>query len=76
MEETQPKISKHLAKLKSMGLIKDERQEQFIFYYLDDDNEVLKDLLNRINSNANKYPIIKKDLNKLEKASEYILAKE
>ncbi len=47
MEESQPKISKHLAKLKAAGLIKDERQEQFIYYYLREDSNILKDLLKK-----------------------------
>lgn len=75
MEESQPKISKHLAKLKAAGLIKDERQEQFIYYYLREDNNILKDLLKKIILDCDKYPIIKKDLNKLEKANEYIIQK-
>ncbi|WP_027624902.1 ArsR/SmtB family transcription factor [Clostridium lundense] len=73
MEESQPKVSKHLAKLKNMGLIKDERQEQFIYYYLNDDNEILKDLLEKIILNCDNYPIIKKDLNKLETVNKCII---
>ncbi|EPY2290614.1 ArsR/SmtB family transcription factor [Clostridium sporogenes] len=75
MKESQPKISKHLAKLKAAGLIKDERQEQFIYYYLREDSNILKDLLKKIILDCDKYPITKKDLNKLEKANEYIIQK-
>ena len=75
MEESQPKISKHLAKLKAAGLIKDERQEQVIQYYVGEDSNILKDLLKKIILDCDKYPITKKDLNKLEKANEYIIQK-
>jgi len=40
--EPQPKISKHLAKLRDMGFVKDERQEQFIFYDLNLNDKVYK----------------------------------
>ncbi|ENK0838709.1 metalloregulator ArsR/SmtB family transcription factor [Clostridium botulinum] len=76
MGESQPKISKHLARLKSIGLIKDERQEQFIYYYLNYENELLKDLLHKIILNLENSSIIKKDLNNLECAGEYIISKE
>jgi len=71
LEETQPKISKHLGKLRNMGFVKDERQEQFIYYYIDSDNELLKDILGDIILNSKNYAIIKKDLINLQKADEY-----
>lgn len=71
LEETQPKISKHLGKLRNMGFVKDERQEQFIYYYIDSDNELLKDILEKIILNSENYTIIQKDLKNLQKADEY-----
>ena len=55
LEEAQPKISKHLGKLRDMGFVKDERQEQFIYYYIDKDNELLKDILEKIILNSENY---------------------
>lgn len=69
LEESQPKISKHLAKLRDMGFVKDERKEQFIYYYLSD-NEMLKDILKSIIDNSNEYEVIKEDLERLEYAHE------
>ncbi len=40
MNESQPKISKHLARLRDIGLISDERQGQFIFYNLSFKNHI------------------------------------
>ena len=71
LEEGQPKISKHLGKLRDMGFVKDERQEQFIYYYIDRDNELLKDILKSIILNSENYTILQKDLNKLGKGDEY-----
>lgn len=72
LEESQPKISKHLGKLRDMGFVKDERQEQFIFYYLSDDNPSLKSILKDIVSNIQEYPIMINDLKQLESAEKFI----
>lgn len=71
LEETQPKISKHLGKLRDMGFVKDERQEQFIYYYLDKENELLKDILTKIISNSEDYTTVQRDLQCLQKGNEF-----
>lgn len=68
-EESQPKISKHLAKLRDMGFVKDERKEKFIYYYLND-NEMLKEILKNIIDNSSQYEVIKDDLERLKYADE------
>jgi ArsR family transcriptional regulator len=70
--ESQPKISKHLAKLRDMGFIKDERQNQFIFYYLNRDSKVLNNILEDIVENIKDYPELSKDLEQLQSAEEYL----
>lgn len=72
LEESQPKISKHLAKLRDMGFVKDERREQFIYYYLDYENKFLKGVLEKILNDIEEYPTIQKDLGRLDKADGYI----
>ena len=71
LEESQPKISKHLGKLRDMGFVKDERQEQFIYYYIDKDNELLKEILENIILNSENYATVQKDLKNLQKGDEY-----
>lgn len=68
-EESQPKISKHLAKLRDLGFVKDERKEKFIYYYLSD-NQMLKEILKSIIDNPNEYEVIKNDLERLKYADE------
>jgi len=70
LEESQPKISKHLAKLRDMGFVKDERQEQFINYYLSD-NEMLEDILKNIIENSKEYKKISEDLERLKYAEKF-----
>lgn len=74
LEESQPKISKHLAKLRDMGFVKDERQEQFIFYCLNNNDKVLKAILQDIVDNLKAYPTLEKDLEKLDNAEKFIEA--
>jgi ArsR family transcriptional regulator len=74
LDEGQPKISKHLGKLRDMGFVKDERQEQFIYYYIDKDSELLKDILKKIILNVENYDTLQKDLKNLAKGEEYLEA--
>lgn len=69
-EESQPKISKHLAKLRDLGFVNDERKEKFIYYYLSDDNQMLKDILKSIINNPAEYELMKNDLERLKYADE------
>lgn len=72
MEEAQPKISKHLAKLRDMGFVKDQRKEQFIYYYLNFNNELFEEVLKTIIDNIEDYETIKNDLKRLDGAEEYL----
>jgi ArsR family transcriptional regulator, arsenate/arsenite/antimonite-responsive transcriptional repressor len=74
MEETQPKISKHLAKLRDMGFVKDERKEQFIYYYLSFNNKLFEEVLKNIVDNIEDYETIKKDIKRLDGAEDYLPA--
>lgn len=74
MEETQPKISKHLAKLRDMGFVKDERKEQFIYYYLNFDNKLFEGVIKDIVENIEEYETLKKDVEKVATAEEFLSA--
>lgn len=79
LELSQPNVSKHLGKLRDCGLLKDERQEQFIFYSLNRDNLMLDSILNRINEQMESYEIFKNDRNRLlsrEGNDEYCIGEE
>lgn len=72
MEESQPKISKHLAKLRDMGLVRDERKEQFIFYCLNIENQLFKEVIHKIVENLEDYPVLKKDMERSKEAERYL----
>ncbi len=69
---SQPNVSKHLAKLRDMGFVKDERKEQYTFYSLNIENKLFEDILQRIVDNLEDYPILKSDLEKSKAAEKYI----
>ena len=69
---SQPNVSKHLSKLRDMGIVKDERKGQFISYYLNSDDLLLKKIIQSIMDNIGKYPILKGDLEQIVDADKYL----
>lgn len=69
---SQPNVSKHLARLRDIGLIKDERKDQYTFYYLNIEDKLFEDILKKIVENLKEYPILKADLEKSKAAAKYI----
>lgn len=69
---SQPNVSKHLARLRNMGLIKDKRKEQYTFYSLSIKDELFEDILESIISNIKDYSILKSDIKKSKNAGKYI----
>lgn len=72
MEETQPKISKHLAKLRDTGFVKVERKEQFIYYFLSFDNKMYDDVLKNIIDNVQSFETLKNDVEKIYMAEKFL----
>jgi ArsR family transcriptional regulator len=72
MEETQPKISKHLAKLRDVGFVKDERKEQFIYYYLTLGDKMFENIIKNIVENKEEYETLKKDIERINIAEEFL----
>lgn len=63
---SQPKVSRHLSKLRDAGIVIDSRQGQWVFYYLNVKDNVMKDLLSVIVNNKEQYPALKTDYQKLK----------
>ncbi|QQY79857.1 ArsR family transcriptional regulator [Keratinibaculum paraultunense] len=69
---SQPNVSKHLARLRDMGLVKDEKKEQYTFYSLNLEDKIFEDILQKIVENVEEYPVLKLDLEKSKAAAKYI----
>ena len=68
----QPNVSKHLAKLRDMGFVKDERKEQYIFYSLTIQDPIFSSILETIVLNLTDYPVLVSDGEKSQSAAKYI----
>ena len=65
LELSQPKVSKHLAKLRDKGFVTVERKEQFIFYSLKIEDGALSNLIVNIVDNIENYPQLSVDSKRL-----------
>jgi ArsR family transcriptional regulator, arsenate/arsenite/antimonite-responsive transcriptional repressor len=60
---SQPSISQHLRKLKDAGMVKEERRGQWIYYSLNNQNEMfglIKDILEHVPDQTDKIKTIEK----------------
>lgn len=71
-EISQPNVSKHLARLRDMGLVKDERKDQYTFYSLNLQDKLFEKILKEIVDNIKEYPILRLDIEKSKDAAKYI----
>lgn len=58
---TQPKVSKHLGKLRDMNFVTATRKEKFIFYSLNLQDDTVKELVSKIVDRLDFYPQLKED---------------
>lgn len=70
--ETQPKISKHLRKLKDLGVVRDDRKDQFIYYSLNWDDHVMIESLRLLSHEAADDNILIQDQERLGMAEKYL----
>ncbi len=69
---SQPNVSKHLAKMRDMGFVKDEKRERFVFYSLNIEDEIFKNILNNVVANIEDYQVLKDDIKKVKGVGEYL----
>ncbi|USD36918.1 MULTISPECIES: metalloregulator ArsR/SmtB family transcription factor [Ferrimonas] len=70
-EESQPKISRHLATLRSHGLLKDRRQGQWVFYSVSQDHPGwLRNIVEALGNSNCLAETYQADVQRLEQMSE------
>lgn len=62
---SQPKVSKHLSKLRDLNYVVDERKEKYILYSLNLKDDVIKKLVQNIIEDIERYPVLTEDRNRL-----------
>lgn len=71
LKESQPKISKHLSKLRDLGLVHDERRERFIYYTLNPNYPLLMLNLEWLSQNPTN-EVYSSDLDRLKNADLFL----
>lgn len=72
MEESQPKISKHIAKIRSQQMVDTNRNEQYIYYSLKRDDNELMNLLEPIVSSLKNREPFSSDLDILQNKTSFV----
>ncbi|MCR3921202.1 MAG: metalloregulator ArsR/SmtB family transcription factor [Firmicutes bacterium] len=72
LDLSQPKVSRHLAKLRDTGFVRDQRKEQFVFYYLDVTDPVIVAMIEVIVNNISQYPLCQMDLERLADKEQFM----
>lgn len=65
LQESQPKISRHLSKLRDAGLVRDNRNGQWVFYSIDLSETAELEIIEIIAKNRVDYQILNDDLERL-----------
>jgi len=63
---SQPQISRHLARLRDSGYVRDERQGQWVFYYTNFDNTAIKEVMETILRNIDEFPQLEIDIKRYQ----------
>lgn len=74
LDLSQPKVSKHLAKLRDVGVVEDEKIDKFVFYKLSNLDKDQKTILNEILSHIKSYPQLANDQLKLTGKQAYLVS--
>ena len=69
---SQPKVSKHLSKLRDLNYVAAERKEKYILYSLNLKDDVIKKLVENIVENIDKYPLLNEDRKNLDNKQNYM----
>jgi len=76
MNESQPKISKHIAKIRSNNLVSTKRNEQYIYYSLNRNNHLLMNQLHSLLSEIKHNDPFKSDLESLSAIESFVCTRE
>ncbi|MEG2199013.1 MAG: metalloregulator ArsR/SmtB family transcription factor [Anaerovorax sp.] len=72
MDISQPKVSKHLSKLRDMGFVIDQRKERFVFYRLQRKNRFLMTITEDILQKSEEFPQLLADRCGLAEREQYL----
>lgn len=72
LELSQPKVSKHLAKLRDSGMVKVTKEGLYVYYQLNIKDKVIYNMLNNISNCINDYNDLKIDIDNFDKKDKFL----
>jgi ArsR family transcriptional regulator len=72
MQESQPKISKHIAKIRAHKFVTTKRNEQYIYYSINQENTLLMDVLAAIEPYIVEQQTIQQDRTRLSNMDGFV----
>jgi len=75
LELSQPKISKHIAKFRQIGLVETERNEQFIYYKFNHNNTAYENIIKNMIEEIGKTELYKHDVERLHTIETFVCSK-
>jgi ArsR family transcriptional regulator len=72
LEESQPKISKHIAKIRAMQFVLTNRNEQYVYYSLNRSESLLVNMLETLMQSVVNTEPYKLDLERLNNQNEFV----
>jgi len=72
LEESQPKISKHIAKLRQIDLVTTQRNEQYIYYSFNHQNSSYVKIISNMIEEIRNIDVYKKDLERLQAIETFV----
>ncbi len=61
LQLSQPKVSKHLSKLRDLGFVDTRKDSRFVYYYLSVDDATILAFLKAIDDSIENYDVLKSD---------------
>ncbi|MDW7731785.1 MAG: metalloregulator ArsR/SmtB family transcription factor [Methanolobus sp.] len=62
----QPKVSRHLAKMRDLNFVKDQKEGQWTFYYLSIEDPLLGNIMQQLAENSHDHAVIRNDMERLD----------
>ena len=75
LELSQPKISKHIAKLRQIKLLHSERNEQYVYYSFNKSNESFASIISNTLEVLKDSDVLISDLNKLNNVESFVCSR-
>ena len=72
LQESQPKISKHIAKLRQIDLVTTERNEQYIYYKFNHGDESYEKIVKNMLQEIKDIDVYKNDIERLQSIETFV----